>query len=550
MSSTEHDADLEPASESTLQAASEASYTNVQVPQPDSPTAKHIPEPPTGEDMPESPSSPTTAFELYNEDVTSKDEEATVPEIETQNDETLTALPAHSPVSEASKDYHPYLPELAGESQSTLPIPDSQTQSETVQEPVVDISNASTAPADGEDLMEIARPTREVIDLTDDDPDTSPSLVPEVQKLKQEPDDGMAPAGPIATPNQPTKYELFTAIDLDPMDVNQVPEDTHALPVLEGTDDAWQFSPEDRAEETEKAMLMINAAAHSFRSSLPMNPHSSTNPAPTADDFESSDVIEINSDVEDALAVVNFEEMQTEYLRNQKAGKLDLGDEVEFNRAKLAEDERKRRRARNNARHASPQTNDQSMFFPDDGRRSPSPASGAVDAEIDLLMRYENPEPAMIPQAVKGDKKPRGRPKGSKTTINGGIRKPNRAQKLGKDGKPLMTNSVNFGSLLSNDLIAVAQENQKRESQPTFTSKTKTKALTELISSMPKEQQKLYQVDKRELYLASRKFAGKGFMRSDGAGGWKLKGMKSSLHHYQLLGAAFMRDLENVGELS
>jgi hypothetical protein len=169
-------------------------------------------------------------------------------------------------------------------------------------------------------------------------------------------------------------------------------------------------------------------------------------------------------------------------------------------------------------------------------------------------MRYESPGPAQVLAAGRGGKKAKVRPpKNPKATTNGGIRKPTvkkiKGKSVGKDGKPLMSNSVNFGSLLSNDLISIAQQNQTRESQPTFTSKTKTIALTELISSMPKEQQKLYQVDKRELNLASQKFNGKGSMRSDGAGGWKLKGMKSSLHHYQLLGAAFMRDLENVGAI-
>lgn len=141
----------------------------------------------------------------------------------------------------------------------------------------------------------------------------------------------------------------------------------------------------------------------------------------------------------------------------------------------------------------------------------------------------------------------KSRPKSPIKAVKGGIRKttrrPNRSKSSTTRGQKPST--MNFISLLSNDLIAIAQSNQSKESQPTFTSKKKATALSELISSMPKEQQKLHSVDKKELEMASRKFNGIGAMKADGAGGWKLKGMKSSLHHYQLLGAAFMRDLEN-----
>jgi hypothetical protein len=543
MSSPQHDPDLEPPSESTHQAGSEASSGNKQVPQLDSPNSNNMPAPPNP--------LPQAASEAHDEDVTLGDDEAAFQEMENQNDGALARPQIPSPATRALQESRPILQDLASELSRTspAPIPQIHFSPETIREDICDVSNASIAPFEEVDRMKITQPIREVIDLTDDGP-YEPSLAPVEEAVKQELDDAMVLAEPDTTPKQSQTGKSARIVNLDPMDLDETPEDQSALPELEGSDDLWQINAEDRAEETEDAMVTIRNAVHNSRSDLPMNLLPSTHRASATDDFENASLNDLDSEAEDAAAVAEFEEMKEEYLRNQKAGKLEVGDEIEFNRAEQVESERKRRRARNNARHVSPQRDDQSMFFSDDGRKSLSPAPEAAEDGLQQLMNDESLESTQASPARKGGRKGRGRPRGSKTTASGGIRKttgkPSRAKPVGKDGKKLMLNSVNFGSLFNNDLIAIAQENQKMENQPTFTSKDKRKALSELISSMPKEQQKLHGVDKRELDRASKKFIGRGAMRSDGAGRWKLKGMKSSLHHYQLLGAAFMRDLEHV----
>lgn len=127
--------------------------------------------------------------------------------------------------------------------------------------------------------------------------------------------------------------------------------------------------------------------------------------------------------------------------------------------------------------------------------------------------------------------------------------KPKEGKSKAKDGKkaavakskgPVMNN---LDSLISN-VIAEAQANEGEGEQPTFTNTRKADAFKELMASIPAENRKMASVDKQALYKATKKFRGHGSMKADGNGCWKLKGMTSSLRHYQLLGAAFMRDRE------
>ena len=117
-----------------------------------------------------------------------------------------------------------------------------------------------------------------------------------------------------------------------------------------------------------------------------------------------------------------------------------------------------------------------------------------------------------------------------------------------KGGRPRKGPEIsNIGSLLDHDLIAAAQANRDKPDQPTFTSHVRKDALKELIASMPTDQQKLYGADSNALNKACRSFSGVQSIKARGEDGWLLKGMRSHLRNYQLLGAAFMRDRENAG---
>lgn len=85
------------------------------------------------------------------------------------------------------------------------------------------------------------------------------------------------------------------------------------------------------------------------------------------------------------------------------------------------------------------------------------------------------------------------------------------------------------------DVIASAKTNAALPEIPTFTNADKSKALTELIASIPAlspEDQAAAKSDRLRILEATRKFDHK--PSSDGKGLWKVKGLKTSLLHHQV----------------
>lgn len=92
-------------------------------------------------------------------------------------------------------------------------------------------------------------------------------------------------------------------------------------------------------------------------------------------------------------------------------------------------------------------------------------------------------------------------------------------------------NDVDFGSLFQTNIIADAHENSKLPVH-TFTKKNKDDALAELIASIPTADREDAVPDKRLVREATRKFTRPA--KSDGDGGWRIKGMATSLYSYQV----------------
>ncbi|OJZ84527.1 hypothetical protein ASPFODRAFT_720787 [Aspergillus luchuensis CBS 106.47] len=101
-------------------------------------------------------------------------------------------------------------------------------------------------------------------------------------------------------------------------------------------------------------------------------------------------------------------------------------------------------------------------------------------------------------------------------------------------------------ALLSSTIVADAHANASLDAIPELKNKDKMKALTQLVASLPSADQQEAKTDKKSIIIATRKFTN--VPRSDGKSGWRLKGMNTSLYHYQVLGAAFMRDRESRSE--
>ncbi|GFF45695.1 DNA repair protein RAD5 [Aspergillus udagawae] len=107
----------------------------------------------------------------------------------------------------------------------------------------------------------------------------------------------------------------------------------------------------------------------------------------------------------------------------------------------------------------------------------------------------------------------------------------------------LKDTEFDLDAFLNPDVIADAQANAGLPAIPISNSKNKETALTELVASIPSADQQQAKSDKQAILDATTKFRNKA--RSDGKGGWRIKGMKTSLFHHQLLGVAFMRDRED-----
>ncbi|KAF2143698.1 uncharacterized protein K452DRAFT_325644 [Aplosporella prunicola CBS 121167] len=90
--------------------------------------------------------------------------------------------------------------------------------------------------------------------------------------------------------------------------------------------------------------------------------------------------------------------------------------------------------------------------------------------------------------------------------------------------------------------------NKDAPDQPGFDDTVKAQALKKLIASVPAEFKKSAQLDRDNLLAATKQFTGKGAVRANGASGWSLKGFKSSLTSYQVIGAGFMRARETGGD--
>ncbi|KAF2739022.1 hypothetical protein EJ04DRAFT_485339 [Polyplosphaeria fusca] len=104
-----------------------------------------------------------------------------------------------------------------------------------------------------------------------------------------------------------------------------------------------------------------------------------------------------------------------------------------------------------------------------------------------------------------------------------------------------------MGTLLNADVFRDQAAPDAAE-QPQLKFTNKKDALKELITSLPAEKERVARTDMAAVLAASKDFDGHGAARSDGRGMWLVKGMKTSLKPYQLLGSAFMRQRENAME--
>jgi SNF2 family DNA or RNA helicase len=308
----------------------------------------------------------------------------------------------------------------------------------------------------------------------------------------------------------------------------------------------------------------------------------------------------INDQDADAAAAANFQQLKQWYEARERRAVTTFSEDIEYEKACQAEENRIRlqKKKRTYAEQEAQETaHDERLFFsdienaPTNGPSDFPTISSGSDSEAPTSKRAKINRPTKIPSSAleesmrigfeaeksrsKGSaKKQRKRKDSAKKASTDTVKKlkgKKDVQKARKKGRPRKGPEItNLASLLTHNLIADAQANQDRPGAPVFTSNRRKDALKELIASMPADQQKLYTADRTALDKACRSFSGVQSIKAKGSSGWVLRGMRSALQNYQLLGTcvashgsspmphyrhvlirnsrAFMRERENCGK--
>ncbi len=287
----------------------------------------------------------------------------------------------------------------------------------------------------------------------------------------------------------------------------------------------------------------------------------------------------------------NFSEVKNAYKAKRKARKNTLEDDVEFKRAQNEENQRLKRLAR----EAADTDSDDEAEESDDGlfvSQGPSslpkrPFSSMLDmidddddddevvpVEGSLSKKQKPAKPdsstkksrakallkelrcnmlAGIEASILKDQK-RIEDKAAKAADaeagNGGkraSRKSRKAKAPDLSAKRTATGRMNnIGSLVTSNIYEDSNANLDRQALPVITEKKKKEFMSSLIANIPLEDFKQANNDRIDILKASR-LLGSRKVIPDGEGNWKLKGLKSSLYHYQVQGAACAR-MREIGE--
>ncbi|CAO2654805.1 Nn.00g115380.m01.CDS01 [Neocucurbitaria sp. VM-36] len=305
----------------------------------------------------------------------------------------------------------------------------------------------------------------------------------------------------------------------------------------------------------------------------------------------STPVPEVDEDeMADREAIAEFARTKRRYddLKLNNGGRLSFRHDIEWMKIKNAEDARRKKRQRDIAK-AQEGDEDEPNLFPqlhsavNDDHEDDSD-NGAFNFDIANLRKRPRQPPRKEPKQIsmqdaelhsmqvaleaagdrprkkkKGDdsqdavpSSARGRVSKSKSTksskAKAAPKKATKGPRKTAKSKRELDHAVKQATSLFNSNVFQQQAGAGASEQPTFRSRVKADALKELIASVPLEDQTKARGDMNVLLAATKEFDGKGSVKSDGAGHWLVKGMKTSLKGYQVLGTAFMRKRENASD--
>ena len=292
----------------------------------------------------------------------------------------------------------------------------------------------------------------------------------------------------------------------------------------------------------------------------------------------------IDEAAENRTAAAEFETLQKAYDRNKKRGETTIRDDISFKAAQAEEVRRLKRVAKaarkpdEKVREAQSEVrgDEEDLFFPDippelreaGDDQSPNLDSAQMPKKSAAANRTQKPRnrlnAAELRESMAGGlqlgqakekksgrntRKPKEKSSKKSEAKTSAAKKKGSEDKVSKKrGRPRKGPTyTNLASLSRSDVVKDAQANKVKGPLPTFSSKRKDEALKELVASIPAAERDLAISDKEHILKATKKFSGRGAVRSDGKGGWLLKGMRSSLFNHQVLGGGFLRDRENGG---
>ncbi|GLA58369.1 hypothetical protein AtubIFM54640_007515 [Aspergillus tubingensis] len=240
--------------------------------------------------------------------------------------------------------------------------------------------------------------------------------------------------------------------------------------------------------------------------------------------------------------------------------KPSVADEIRLEKARQQEYARKERVARRKALENQSELFDSEIDEPDESTSRQVPVEKRTESSHDVPVKRQPKQrrqnrisadekrkskelglAVVLARQKKREMSKRAPRKRKDRGFDNGIPGPSKRPKRG----PLGTKKY-LEYLLSSGVVEDAHVNASLDAIPASIDKNKMKALKRLVATIPSVDQKEAKSDKKKILEATRKFTCS--PRSDGKLGWNIKGMKTSLYHYQLLGAAFMRDRENSSE--
>ena len=247
-----------------------------------------------------------------------------------------------------------------------------------------------------------------------------------------------------------------------------------------------------------------------------------------------------------------FRALKKDYNAKVKTNSNTMEDDIEFKRAEKAEKQRVARldAAYKDARGYS--DSDDGLFVTSGTKRHANDESDAgdenrgpkqrkargngatqrrVDQELETNLR------AGIEEFLSKGK----RGKGKSAKVDG----PKRTKRR---GNKYLSNS---NSLLTSNVYEDADANFNREALQASGYTDKRKALAALVASVPLGITEKDAIAEKNRIKKATETLGRGirgYCKADGENAWKFPGLKSSLHHHQVQGAAFMKERETGGE--